>query len=183
MAYFKQAAAPGGTTPDTWDDGRCEMLQWRVGGPSSLSPLPTLGVCSSPTIDGDRVYAVTSRCEVVCLDVKGLADGNDGPFRDEGEYIALRVRHKTGRRPWKGDRIFRPVEPKEPVAPLELLPTDADILWRYDFMGELDVWPQDASSCSVLLRGDLLYTCTSNGVDLSHRHIPSPEAPSLIALD
>ena len=142
-----------------------------------------LGVCSSPTVDGDRVYVVTGRCEVVCLDVQGLADGNDGPFRDEGEYIAPRVRHKTGRPPWKGNRIFHPPTPRKPVKPLELLPTDADILWRYDFMGELDVWPQDATNCSVVLRGDLLYTNTSNGVDLSHRHIPSPNAPSLIALD
>src|SRR5271157_1539339 len=43
-----------------------------------------LGVCSSPTVEGDRVYLVTNRCEVVCLDVHGLADGNEGPFSDEG---------------------------------------------------------------------------------------------------
>jgi outer membrane protein assembly factor BamB len=30
-----------------------------------------LGVCSSPTVDGDRVYVVTSADEVVCLDVHG----------------------------------------------------------------------------------------------------------------
>ena len=30
-----------------------------------------LGVCSSPTVDGDRVYAVTSADDVVCLDVHG----------------------------------------------------------------------------------------------------------------
>ncbi len=28
----------------------------------------TLGVCSSPAVDGDRVYFVTHRCEAVCLD-------------------------------------------------------------------------------------------------------------------
>ncbi|HVS39619.1 MAG TPA: PQQ-binding-like beta-propeller repeat protein, partial [Gemmataceae bacterium] len=30
-----------------------------------------LGTCSSPTVDGDHVYAVTSADEVVCLDVHG----------------------------------------------------------------------------------------------------------------
>jgi outer membrane protein assembly factor BamB len=30
-----------------------------------------LGVCSSPTVDGDRVYVVTSADQVVCLDVHG----------------------------------------------------------------------------------------------------------------
>src|SRR5262245_12094711 len=31
----------------------------------------SLGLLSSPTIEGDRVYVVTSRCEVLCLDVNG----------------------------------------------------------------------------------------------------------------
>ena len=47
-----------------------------------------LGICSSPTVDGDRVYLVTNRCEVLCLDVHGMANGNDGPLRDEGQYTA-----------------------------------------------------------------------------------------------
>ena len=42
------------------------------------------GICSSPTVEGDRVYVVTNRCEVLCLDVNGMANGNDGPFPDEG---------------------------------------------------------------------------------------------------
>ncbi len=37
-----------------------------------------LGVCSSPTVDGDRVYAVTSADEVVCLDVHGQAYASAG---------------------------------------------------------------------------------------------------------
>jgi outer membrane protein assembly factor BamB len=56
-------------------------------------------------------------------------------------------------------------------------------LWRSDFTAELDVWPQDASDCSPLVDEDLVYVCTSDDVDLSHRRIPSSEAPSLIALD
>jgi outer membrane protein assembly factor BamB len=44
---------------------------------------PYQGVASSPLIDGDRVYYVNNRAELVCLDIKGMANGNDGPFTDE----------------------------------------------------------------------------------------------------
>ena len=139
-----------------------------------------LGICSSPTVEGGRVYLVTNRCDVLCLDANGLANGNDGPFQDEGEYIAVAKRRKAGKQPPGGKS---PPDPEPPITPIELAPTDADILWRYDMMTELDIWTQDASDCSVLLRGDLLYTCTSNGVDRSHTNRPSPQAPTLIALD
>ena len=42
-----------------------------------------LGLFSSPTHDGKYLYIVTSRCEVLCLDINGMADGNDGPYKDE----------------------------------------------------------------------------------------------------
>ena len=51
----------------------------------------SLGLLSSPTVEGDRVYLVTSRCEVICLDVNGMANGNDGPFKDEAKYVSRRV--------------------------------------------------------------------------------------------
>src|SRR5262244_118217 len=45
---------------------------------------PYQGVCSSPLVEGDRLYYVTNRCEVVCLDTKGFTDGkNDGPYTEE----------------------------------------------------------------------------------------------------
>ena len=46
-----------------------------------------LGICSSPAVDGDRVYIVTNRNEVLCLDANGMANGNDGPFLDERHYM------------------------------------------------------------------------------------------------
>ena len=48
---------------------------------------------------------------------------------------------------------------------------------------DLGVWCQDAANCSVLVYGDFVYACTSNGVDLSHVRVPRPLAPSLIVLD
>ena len=37
---------------------------------------PNEGICSSPAIDGDKLYYVSNRCEIVCADVKG--DGKGG---------------------------------------------------------------------------------------------------------
>ena len=119
-----------------------------------------LGLLSSPTIEGNRVYLVTSRCEVICLDTEGMANGNDGPFKDEAQYVA------------------GPGKPK-----IEMGPKDADIIWKYDMMDELGVFPHNASNCSVLILGDLLYTVTSNGQDWTHSNIPSPMSPSFIALN
>ena len=45
---------------------------------------PFQGVCSSPLVEGDRLYYVSNRCEVVCLDTQGFRDNeNDGPNKDE----------------------------------------------------------------------------------------------------
>jgi len=143
-----------------------------------------LGICSTPTVKDDRVYLTTTRCEAICLDANGLANGNDGPFKDEGEYIAAPVRFKAGKQPTDGYPADAPTgAARGPFAPMELRPTDADIIWRYDFIAEHDVWPQDATDCSPLVWGDLVYVCTSNGVDRSHKDIPTPEAPTLLALD
>jgi len=121
----------------------------------------SLGLLSSPTIQGDRVYLVTSRCEVICLDINGQANGNDGPFDKEAEYFV-----KDSGKP-----------------PVPVGPKDADIIWVYDMMDELGVFPHNASNCSVLIIDDLVYACTSNGQDWTHVNIPSPLSPSFIALD
>ncbi len=45
---------------------------------------PEQGVCSSPAVEGKRLYYVTNRGELVCLDTEGFLDGkNDGPYQDE----------------------------------------------------------------------------------------------------
>ncbi len=62
-------------------------------------------------------------------------------------------------------------------------PTDGDILWSYDMIGELDVFPHNLATGSPLIIGDMLYTVTSNGVDEGHVNIPSPFSPHMIALD
>ena len=39
---------------------------------------PDIGVSSTPLVEGERVYYVSNRCTLVCLDVNGFADGNQG---------------------------------------------------------------------------------------------------------
>lgn len=119
-----------------------------------------LGLLASPLVEGDRVYITTSRCEVVALDLNGQSNGNQGPFDQEGQYMVG---------PGK-----KPVEVKE---------KDADILWRYDMMDELGVFPHNASNSSVLSIDGKLFVCTSNGQDWTHVNIPSPLSPSFISLD
>ncbi|MEE8451329.1 MAG: PQQ-binding-like beta-propeller repeat protein [Thermoguttaceae bacterium] len=119
-----------------------------------------IGLTSPPTIEGDRAYVVSNRNEVLCLDVEGMANGNDGPFTDEGRHMM-----------------------PEGAAPLDPGPKAADILWRYDIIAETKAEPHNGANCSVLVHGDLLYVCTANGVEWTHDHVVHPAAPSLIVLD
>lgn len=151
-------------------------LLWKLAVPERKHGFPVdshfvhqnMGVCSSPAVDGDRVYLVTSSAEILCLDVNGLADGNDGPFTDEGQYMAGHGK-----------------------PPLEVSDGDADIIWCFDPIDEVGVMPHDAASCSVLIHGDYLYTSTSNGVGgmrgatffSKHAYMVRPDAPAMIVLD
>ena len=119
-----------------------------------------VGFLSPPTVEGERAYAVTNRCQVVCLDVHGLANGNEGPFTDEAQFL---------------------VPPGEPA----LEPTEqcGDIVWLFDMYKELSVEPHNGANASILLDGNLLYVATSNGVEWTHSRVVHPEAPSLIVID
>ena len=42
------------------------------------------GICSVPAVEKDRMWVVTNRCELMCLDTEGFLDGeNDGVVKDE----------------------------------------------------------------------------------------------------
>lgn len=111
---------------------------------------PLQGICCAPYVDGERLWYVTSRGEVVCLDTEGfLDDENDGPYT---------------------------VEVNENK-------NEADVIWKFDMMGELGVSQHNMCSCSVTVYGDILLVNTSNGVDESHINLPAPNAPSFMAMD
>lgn len=120
---------------------------------------PDMGMCSDATVEGDRVYLVTNRAEVVCLDVHGMANGNDG-WRGEGAHMTPR-----------GAPALSPG------------PLDADILWLLDMKETCGVYPHDGAHSSILVHGDHLYLNTGTGVDNTHRLIRRPDAPSLIVVD
>jgi outer membrane protein assembly factor BamB/HEAT repeat protein len=58
----------------------------------------------------------------------------------------------------------------------------ADIVWQLD-MPALGVFPHEACNSEVLPLGDLLLVSTSNGQNEGHTRVPSPFAPSLIAVN
>jgi outer membrane protein assembly factor BamB len=59
----------------------------------------------------------------------------------------------------------------------------ADIIWELDMCGRLGVFPHEATNSQVLPLGDLLMVSTSNGQNEGHTRVPSPRAPSLIAVN
>jgi outer membrane protein assembly factor BamB len=51
------------------------------------SDWPEIGICSTPCVVGNRVYYISNRGELVCLDAEGFRDNkNDGPVTDERFY-------------------------------------------------------------------------------------------------
>ncbi len=118
------------------------------------------GICSGPLVEGDRVYVVGSRGEVLCLNRNGQANGNTGPFTDELAYMGIDAN----------------------IPGSALGPTDGDIIWRYNMLDE-GVIPHDVCGSTLLIVGDLIYACTSNGLDDKHYKVPAPFAPTLIVLD
>jgi outer membrane protein assembly factor BamB len=111
---------------------------------------PHEGVCSVPLCEGDRLWFVTNRCEVRCLDADGFLDEkNDGPYTEE--------KAETNQ--------------------------EADVIWTVDMMKELGVSPHNMSACSVTGAGDVIFVCTSNGIDEEHKFVPAPDAPSFMAMD
>lgn len=131
--------ADGTTAPNYFDHWKC-------------------GICSGPVVVGDRIYLVGNRGDVLCLDRKGQADGNAGPFTAEHDYMGL------------PDRVT-------------LTPQDGDIVWRFDFRKECGVLVHDTCGSTIQLIDGMLFVCTSNGTDRRHQQPIAPEAPALIVLD
>ncbi|HEY6168973.1 MAG TPA: PQQ-binding-like beta-propeller repeat protein, partial [Verrucomicrobiae bacterium] len=125
---------------------------------------PKCGIASPATVDGDRVYVVDNRGVVLCLDVHGMANGNDGPFRDEAKYFTPPKNSGTAPKPKPGVDI-RP-EPGLRQPDRELIqpgPLDADIVWMFDLVSGAGIWPHDGAHSSILVHGDHLYLNTGTG--------------------
>jgi outer membrane protein assembly factor BamB len=146
-------------------DEKDGSLKWQLVVPKMGSADPYLdwpndGLVSPATVDGNRVYVMSNRYEIMCLDLDGQANGNDGPYMDEGRHMA-----------------------PQGAAPMDVTAQDADILWLFDMPSQAGTYPHDSAHGSPLIDGDFLYVNSSNGVDNTHRRIRAPGGPSLIVLD
>ncbi len=145
---------------------------------------PKTGMSSSVTVEGNRVYTVDNRGEVVCLDIDGMANGNDGPYLDEGAHMSAPPASAPAK-PVAGVSISPRLT--LPSAEMQSLlspgPLDADIIWLFDMVKDAGIWPHDGAHSSILIHGDYLYLNTGTGVDNTHRGIRAPDAPSLIVID
>jgi outer membrane protein assembly factor BamB len=124
---------------------------------------PKSGIASPATVESNRVYLVSNRGEVMCLDPNGMTNGNDGAYRDEGSHMTLLTNRATA--------LLKPG------------PMDADIIWLFDLTSGAGIWSHDAAHSSILIHGDYLYLNSGTGVDNTHKKIRTPDAPSLVVLE
>ena len=111
---------------------------------------PQQGVCSTPYVEGNRLWYTSNRATLVSLDTEGFRDKeNDPAVTTEKEQTEI----------------------------------DGDVVWEFDMMKDLDVFPHNLAVSSPLVVDGLLFATTGNGVDEGHINIPSPDAPSFIAVE
>ncbi len=90
---------------------------------------------------------------------------------NRGEIVALDLKgFKDGKNDgWDGEKLKGPM--------------DADVLWKFDMIEEVGASPHNMANSSPVIYGNLIFASTSNGQDESHVNVPSPKAPSMIAVD
>jgi outer membrane protein assembly factor BamB len=111
-----------------------------------IADWPGSGSSGSPVAEDDKIWFITNRREVVCLDTKPLSS-NQG---------------------------------------------SAKVLWKYDLVTELGVYPNSPmipghnNLGSPAIYKDWLYVPTGNGVDVDHpgaTKVRAPDAPSLVCFN
>ncbi len=138
---------------------------WRLIVPQGGYGPGTYGTCGMPVVDGDRIY-ILSMYEVFCLDLNGLADGNDG---------------MTGELEIMTRSPFKLPEGKE--MPTELPDWSADIIWHYS-LEEFDLKVQDATSSTILKVGDQLWLGTAHEIgSRAKAYGKHGDVPHLLVLD
>jgi HEAT repeat protein/outer membrane protein assembly factor BamB len=196
--------APTGNPPVDWDTTTGRNIVWRV----ELGK----EVYGTPVVAGDVVYVGTDNTRQINPDFQEDS-GVLMAFRaTDGEFLWQDVapRVERGLREWllpsttsapyvEGDRLYyvtadcqlrsldtQGFDDGENDGPYrEEIFTDkgaADIVWQLD-MPALGVFPHEACNSDVLSLGDLLLVGTSNGQNEGHTRVPSPRAPSLIAVN
>ena len=196
---------PPGNPPVDWDTTTGRNIVWSV----ELGN-DTFG---RPVVAGDAVYVGTDNARRLNPDIQEDAGvlmafhAKDGTFlwQDVAPRVERGLREfllpSTTSAPYvEGNRLyyvtaecqlrsldtqgFRDGENNGPYRD-ELFQDDAaaDIVWELDMCGRLGVFPHEATNSEVMPVGDLLMVSTSNGQNEGHTRVPSPRAPSLIAVD
>jgi outer membrane protein assembly factor BamB/HEAT repeat protein len=197
--------AQTGNPPVDWDISTGRNIVWSV----ELGS-PTYG---SPVVAGDAVYVGTDNARHMNPDFQDESGvlmafrATDGAFlwQDVAPSVERGLREfvlpSTTSTPYAdGNRLFyvtaqcqlRSLDTQgfrdgENAGPYrdEVFQDNAaaDIAWELDMCSRLGVFAHEASNSDVLPVGDLLMVSTSNGQNEGHSGVPSPRAPSLIAVD
>ena len=202
---LEKTAVPTGTAPLDWDTGTGRNIVWSVRLGSE-----TFG---RPVVVGDTVYVGTDNARRMNpayeepAGVLAAFQATDGKFlwQDVAPRVERGLREfllpSTTSAPYvDGNRLyyvtaecqlrsldtqgFRDGENNGPYQD-EVFQDNAaaDIVWELDMCGRLGVFPHEATNSDVLSVGDLLIVSTSNGQNEGHTRVPTPRAPSLIAVD
>ena len=60
---------------------------------------------------------------------------------------------------------------------------DGDFIWKLDMIATMGAFPHNLATSSPVIGGDLVFVETSNGVDEGHLNLPTPQAPSFVAVN
>jgi hypothetical protein len=100
----------------------------------------------------------------MCLDAHGLANGNDGPFREEGAHMTPRGTNA-------------------PAVPMQPGPLDADVIWVLDLTRQAGIWSHDAAHSSILIRA-IIFMSTAAREWITHINAFAPRMPpGLVVVD
>jgi outer membrane protein assembly factor BamB/HEAT repeat protein len=177
--------AQPGNPPVDWDPKTGRNIVWSV----ELG-YDTFG---SPVVAGDTVYVGTNNDKPMVpayrqeSGVLAAFRATDGKFlwQDVAPRVDRGLREfplpSTTSAPYvEGNRLYYV------TAECQLRSLDTEgfrLVWELDMCARLGVFPHEATNSDVLPVGDLLMVSTSNGRNEGHTGVPSPRAPSLIAVD
>jgi outer membrane protein assembly factor BamB/HEAT repeat protein len=181
---LETTAIPAGNPPISWDTTTGRNIVWSV----------ELGneTYGRPVVVGDAVYVGTDNARHMDPDYRDDAGvlmafrANDGTFlwQDVAPRVDRGLREfllpsTTGAPYVEGDRLYYVTSECQ----LRSLDLHGSRIWELDICGRLGVFPHEATNSEVLPVGDLLLVSTSNGQNEGHTRVPSPRAPSLIAVN
>ena len=180
----EKTVAHTGNPPVDWDISTGRNIVWSV----ELGH-PTYG---RPVVAGDAVYVGTDNTRRMNPDFQEDSGvlmafrATDGTFlwQDVAPRVDRGLREfvlpsTTSAAHVEGDRLFYVTAECQ----LRALDTHGTRVWELDMCSRLGVFPHEASNSDVVPVGDLLMVSTSNGQNEGHLRVPSPRAPSLIAVN